>query len=158
MDWIWILCVKICVCLEHIHLLNQTTEKASIYIFLKWVDCWIGFIWATSWENLFMPYANNKGADQPVHLRSLISTFVVRYLHSIMSLVYISEIISYLLWLRRPVWVLPCRKPRRQVFSWQGSYVKRSYFKNCYKWEIMVQEMNSIACFSGIYHYNVVFH
>ena len=21
--------------------------------------------WATSWENLFMPYANNKGADQP---------------------------------------------------------------------------------------------
>ena len=23
-------------------------------------------IWATSWENLFMPYANNKGADQTV--------------------------------------------------------------------------------------------
>ena len=22
-------------------------------------------LWATSWENLFMPYANNKGADQP---------------------------------------------------------------------------------------------
>ena len=20
--------------------------------------------WATSWENLFMPYANNKGSDQ----------------------------------------------------------------------------------------------
>ena len=26
--------------------------------------------WATSWENLFLPYANNKGADQPVHPRS----------------------------------------------------------------------------------------
>ena len=27
-------------------------------------------IWATSWENLFMPYANNKGADQHAHPRS----------------------------------------------------------------------------------------
>ena len=26
----------------------------------------------------FMSYANNKGADQPAHLRSLISAFVVR--------------------------------------------------------------------------------
>ena len=26
-------------------------------------------IWSTPWENLFMPYANNKGADQPVHPR-----------------------------------------------------------------------------------------
>ena len=39
--------------------------------------------WATSWENLLMPYANNKGTDQTVHLRSLISAFVVRYLDSI---------------------------------------------------------------------------
>ena len=23
--------------------------------------------WATSRENLFMPFANNKGADQPAH-------------------------------------------------------------------------------------------
>ena len=36
--------------------------------------------WAISRENLFMPYVNNKGADQPVHPRSLISTFVVRWL------------------------------------------------------------------------------
>ena len=33
-----------------------------------------------SWENLVMPYANNKGADQPAHPRGLISAFVVRYL------------------------------------------------------------------------------
>ena len=33
---------------------------------------------ATSWENLFLPYANKQGADQPAHPRSLISTFVVR--------------------------------------------------------------------------------
>ena len=39
-----------------------------------------------------IPYANNKGADQPVHPRSLISTVVVRCLDRIMSLVSISEI------------------------------------------------------------------
>ena len=45
-------------------------------------------------KNLFLPYANNKGADQPAHPRSLISTFVVRCLDSIISLVSISEIWS----------------------------------------------------------------
>ena len=25
---------------------------------------WAKMIWAASWENLYMPYANNKGADQ----------------------------------------------------------------------------------------------
>ena len=39
-----------------------------------------------------MSYANNKGADQPVHLRSLISTFVVHCLDSIISLDSIAEI------------------------------------------------------------------
>ena len=39
-----------------------------------------------------MPYANNKGADQPAHPRSLISTFVVHCLDSIMPLVSIFEI------------------------------------------------------------------
>ena len=37
-------------------------------------------------------YANNKGADQPAHLRSLISAFVVRCLDSIISLNSIAEI------------------------------------------------------------------
>ena len=41
-----------------------------------------------------MPYANNKGADQAAHPRSLISAFVVRCLDSIMPLVSISEISS----------------------------------------------------------------
>ena len=36
-----------------------------------------------------MAYVNNKGADQPAHPRSLISTFVVRCLDSIMPLVSI---------------------------------------------------------------------
>ena len=36
-----------------------------------------------------MPYTNNKGADQPVHPRSLISAFVLRCIDSIKSLVTI---------------------------------------------------------------------
>ena len=56
---------------------------------------WEGYVWekwATSWENLFMQYENNKGADQPAHLRSLISTFVVRCLDSIIPILAISKI------------------------------------------------------------------
>ena len=44
-----------------------------------------------------MPYANNKGADQPAHPHSLISSFVVHCLESIMPLVSISEISSHYL-------------------------------------------------------------
>ena len=44
-----------------------------------------------------MSYANNKGADQPAHLRSLISTFVVHCLDSVMSLVSVTKISSLML-------------------------------------------------------------
>ena len=39
-----------------------------------------------------MSHGNNKGADQPVHPRSLISAFVVHCLDSIISLDSIGEI------------------------------------------------------------------
>ena len=39
-----------------------------------------------------MSYANNRGADQPAHPRSLISAFVVRCIGSIISLNSIVEI------------------------------------------------------------------
>ena len=39
-----------------------------------------------------MSYANNKGADEPAHSRSLISAFVVRCLDSIISLDSTTEI------------------------------------------------------------------
>ena len=39
-----------------------------------------------------MPYAINKGADQPAYPRSLISTFAVRCLASIILLLAIAEI------------------------------------------------------------------
>ena len=58
------------------------------HILMSWL------IWATSWENLLMPYANNKDADQPAHPRRLISTFVIRCLDSIIPLFSVSEISS----------------------------------------------------------------
>ena len=39
-----------------------------------------------------MPYANNKGVDQPAHPRSLVSAFVVRYLDSIIHILAKSKI------------------------------------------------------------------
>ena len=44
-----------------------------------------------------MSFANNKGADQPAHPRSLISVFVVRCLDSVMSLVSVTKISSLML-------------------------------------------------------------
>ena len=74
----------------------RTSHPWKILIFLTLlckVDSCNLVIWATAWENLFMPYANNKDADQPAHPRSLISYFVVHCLDSI-SLISISEISS----------------------------------------------------------------
>ena len=48
----------------------------NILRFLSFIQR-LNIIWATSWENLFMPYANNKGADQLAHPGSLISAVVV---------------------------------------------------------------------------------
>ena len=83
----------------HIHVQKKISFENSINIY-KSRDgiCFVWnltrSIWATSWENLFMPDANNKGADQPAHPRSLISAFVVRCLDSIMPKVSISKMSS----------------------------------------------------------------
>ena len=55
------------------------------------LDFFMTIKWVASWENLFMPYANNKSADQPAHSRSLISTFVVLCLESIIPVLAISK-------------------------------------------------------------------
>ena len=61
----------------------------------KSIACTVFFdIWAMSWENLIMACANNKGADQPEHPRSLSSTFVFCFLYSTIPLLAISEISS----------------------------------------------------------------
>ena len=48
--------------------------------------------WALTRENLSSGFANNKGADQPAHLRSLISAFVIHLLESIISKLVTSKI------------------------------------------------------------------
>ena len=48
-------------------------------------------------KTCLMSYANNKGADQPAHPRSLISALVVRCLDSLMSLVSVTKISSLML-------------------------------------------------------------
>ena len=50
------------------------------------------FILASTGENLFSGFANNKVAYQPANLRSLISAFVIRLLESIISRLSKSEI------------------------------------------------------------------
>ena len=113
-------------------------------------------IWATSWESLFIPYTNNKDADQLAHLHSLISvkyslisSLVVHCLDSACShcirnsettasfrceegwfelhLSHISEV-----WLTQLFWGLGWLG-----LSGQGSYLSKAAFtKNCEKVEI----------------------
>ena len=65
-------------------------------------------------KTCLMSYANNKGADQPAHPRSLISAFVVHCLDSVMYLVSVTKISSIML--SRPVWVWPGRKLQKTRF------------------------------------------
>ena len=46
---------------------------------------------------VFGGVANNKGIDQPAHLRSLISAFVIRFLESFISRLATSEISNILI-------------------------------------------------------------
>ena len=48
--------------------------------------------WALTQEILSSGFANNKGADQPAHLRSLISAFVMQLMESSISKLTTSEI------------------------------------------------------------------
>ena len=68
---------------------KQQIKFAGFFTKAKYTEIYVCIIWASSWENLFLPYANNKGTDQPAHPRSLISTFVVHSLDSIISVVAI---------------------------------------------------------------------
>ena len=43
-------------------------------------------------KTCLMPYANNECADQPAHPHSLISTFVVRYLGSMICILAICKV------------------------------------------------------------------
>ena len=92
----WACAVKIC----HDGKLEDTNSldgaQVKVFQYKRMETIWTMYPfenkWATSWENMFMPYANNKGADQPAHPRSLISAFVVRCLDGIIPLLAIAEI------------------------------------------------------------------
>ena len=42
--------------------------------------------WTSTRENLSSGFANNKGADQLAHLRSLINAFIINFLENIISI------------------------------------------------------------------------
>ena len=48
-------------------------------------------------KTCLMPYANNKGADQPAHRCSLISTFVVRCLDNMICILAIFKVSRFYL-------------------------------------------------------------
>ena len=72
-------------------------------------------------------FANNKGADQPAHLRSLISAFVIRFLESIICKLATDDISFFQLvsvaetGLKLALSDTP-KTGLRQVFSRQGPY------------------------------------
>ena len=61
----------------------DTPQKNEIHSLIKFEPC--------HEKTCFMPYANNKGADQPAHPRSLITAFVVHCLDSVIPLVSITK-------------------------------------------------------------------
>ena len=73
-----------------------------------------------------MSYANNKGADQPAHPRSLISAFVVRCLDSVVSLVSVIKISSLMpaSVAERASLSRTGRKPPEDMFSHDEAHVQ----------------------------------
>ena len=85
---------------------------------------------------MFMPYANNNSTDQPAHPHSLISTFVIRYLDSIISLISIFAIswLSLASVAEQAGLSVTWLKSVKKVFSWRGSFKGKyglwSYFES----------------------------
>ena len=76
-------------------------------------------------KTCLMSYANNKGAGQPAHSRSLISAFIICCLDSVISLDSIAEISRLASFCGCGGRFVPglVGKSQRHVFSWRGSYV-----------------------------------
>ena len=71
--------------------MSGTSIIAQIFRSLMHVPLWCDFFKISyapcnvGFKNLILLHVNNKGADQPTHPHSLISTFVVRSLQSIVA-------------------------------------------------------------------------
>ena len=76
-------------------------------------------------KTCLMSYANNKGADQPAHPRTLISTFVVRCLDSMICILAISKrlriLAGFCSWAGCFESYL-VKHLRRHIFAWCGSF------------------------------------
>ena len=70
--------------------------RTSILLVLSWGGSNIK--WATSWQNLFTPYANNKDAHQPTHPCRLISFYGIRSIGSIGSIVLKNAVPEWRIW------------------------------------------------------------
>ena len=106
-------------------------EKQDLNLFYFTVDdsgnvC-NGIKWATSWENLLVSCVNYKGADQPVHPRSLISTFVVHCPDSIMPTLAKSKISR--------LWLAPVAEQAGLSLTWSQT-PKTSFLVTGLKWYI----------------------
>ena len=66
------------------HLIHFVPMEFHIHIDTISLGLYI-MVWALTHENLLSGFATNKGADHSVHLRRLISAFVLRFLESIIS-------------------------------------------------------------------------
>ena len=73
-------------------LLLQCTRATSGLLVLRVLYTYIGL----TRETLYSRFANNKGADQPAHARSLISAFVIRLLEDVASTLVTGEIAIFL--------------------------------------------------------------
>ena len=77
-------------------------------------------------KTCLMSYANNKGADQPAHPRSLISAFVVRCLDNVMSVVSVTKISSIMLAsvAEQSSLSLTCSETPEETFSHDEVHIK----------------------------------
>ena len=123
-------------------------------------------IWASSRESPFLPYANNKGADQPAHPHSLISAFVVRCIDSI-PLVFIHKISSLYLvsvcWFETVCWfesTLVANPEDRfsrdgaHMWGWKGGLINQRFkqpWSHPFNYEFLWNNFEHIAHFKLFY-------
>ena len=71
------------------------SKRSPFFLYFAMKTCGPDIRWASRRENCLWWFANNKGADQTAHLRSLISASVIWLLESIKSKLATHEISSF---------------------------------------------------------------
>ena len=89
----------------------------------------LNYVWAMSWQNLFLRYANNKGADQPAHPCNLNSTFVVCCLDSTIPILAKSKISRLL---------LVSEAGQASLSLTRSQILKKGFLLTRLKWQYMV--------------------